>query len=101
MACVAKSGEGASCGGYMPAFMMTRCDDGLECVYRNPMMADGGGDCARACKGGTTRDQWGNCIDAGCGSWFDGCNTCEVGARGAIFQRGPWGPPARYGPNLH
>merc|ERR1719253_229296 len=41
------------------------------------MMMDAPGTCSPPCapdSGG--RDQWGNCIDAGCTTWFDGCNTC-------------------------
>ena len=38
--------------------------------------------CGAACPHGGQRDQWGNCIQAGCSSWFDGCNTCQVDSRG-------------------
>ena len=24
------------------------------------------------------RDYYGNCVDEGCASWYDGCNTCDV-----------------------
>ena len=27
-----------------------------------------------------TRDAYGKCVPAGCASYFDGCNTCNVGA---------------------
>ena len=27
-----------------------------------------------------TRDAYGKCVPAGCTSYFDGCNTCNVGA---------------------
>jgi hypothetical protein len=36
-----------------------------------PMIADGGGSCGAACPDRGQRDQWGNCIQAGCRSWFD------------------------------
>ncbi len=35
------------------------------------------------CPSGTT-DSYGNCVDEGCASWFDGCNTCVVGTDGAL-----------------
>ena len=35
------------------------------------------------CSSGTT-DSYGNCVDEGCTSWFDGCNTCNVGTDGAL-----------------
>ena len=31
------------------------------------------------CSSGIT-DIYDNCVDEGCASWFDGCNTCNVGA---------------------
>ena len=53
------------------------CEDGLECVYSmGPMIADAPGTCQTLCQ--TSRDQWGNCIEEGCSSWYDGCNTCSV-----------------------
>ena len=68
--------EGGTCGGYMP-YGGGICDDGLECVYTmGPMVADASGTCEQICN--TVRDTWGNCIDEGCTSWFDGCNTCSV-----------------------
>ena len=33
------------------------------------------------CPSGIT-DSNGNCVDEGCASWFDGCNTCVVGTDG-------------------
>jgi hypothetical protein len=72
-----KISEGGTCGGFMPYGMAGVCEDGLECVYTmGPMIADAPGICQRICQ--TTRDSWGNCIDEGCSSWFDGCNTCSV-----------------------
>ena len=69
--------EGGTCGGFMPYGMAGICDDDLECVYTmGPMIADAPGTCQPLCS--TTRDQWGNCIEAGCSSWFDGCNTCSI-----------------------
>ena len=35
------------------------------------------------CPSGNT-DSYGNCVDEGCASWFDGCNTCNVGTDGAL-----------------
>ena len=35
------------------------------------------------CPSGIT-DSYGNCVDEGCASWFDGCNTCNVGTDGAL-----------------
>jgi len=35
------------------------------------------------CPSGIT-DSNGNCVDEGCASWFDGCNTCNVGTDGAL-----------------
>jgi len=67
--------EGETCGGFMPYGMAGICEDGLECVYTmGPMIADAPGTCQQICQ--TTRDSWGNCIDEGCSTWFDGCNTC-------------------------
>lgn len=71
--------EGESCGGMM---MQARsCAPGLECANSaGPMIADAPGTCSQPCpavSGGVAqRDQWGNCIAAGCRTWFDGCNTC-------------------------
>ena len=72
-----KISEGGTCGGFMPYGMAGICDDGLECVYTmGPMVADAPGICKPHCS--TSRDQWGNCIEEGCKTWFDGCNTCEI-----------------------
>lgn len=60
----------------MPPNMQTRCSPDMECVNTQPMMSDGGGTCGPACPNRGMRDQWGNCIDASCSTWFDGCNTC-------------------------
>ena len=35
------------------------------------------------CPSGIT-DGNNNCVDEGCASWFDGCNTCNVGTGGAL-----------------
>ena len=40
------------------------------------MVADAPGTCMPICT--TIRDQWGNCVDEGCNSWYDGCNTCDI-----------------------
>ena len=70
-------GEGETCGGFMSYDMVGHCDDGLECVYNmGPMIADAPGICMTMCS--TFRDTWGNCVDEGCNSWSDGCNTCDV-----------------------
>ena len=70
-------GEGETCGGFMAYDMVGHCDDGLECVYNmGPMVADAPGICMQMCP--TFRDTWGNCVDEGCNSWSDGCNTCDV-----------------------
>ena len=77
--CVAFTPAGGGCGGMMPPQYQTRCQPSLECVNTmGPMIADGGGSCGPACPNRGQRDQWGNCIQAGCRSWFDGCNTCRV-----------------------
>ena len=69
--------EGEACGGFMPYGMAGVCGDGLECTYTmGPMIADAPGTCQTICQ--TTRDSWGNCIDEGCSTWFDGCNTCII-----------------------
>jgi len=69
------SGIGESCGGYM--MRPSVCSEELECVYTmGPYIADAPGSCQNKCS--TTRDQWGNCIDKYCSSWYDGCNTCSV-----------------------
>ncbi len=69
--------EGGTCGGFTPYGMTGICDDGLECVYSmGPMIADAPGNCQKACE--TVRDSWGNCVEKGCNSWYDGCNTCII-----------------------
>ena len=69
--------EGEACGGFMPYGMAGVCGDGLECTYTmGPMIADAPGTCQPICQ--TTRDSWGNCIDDGCSTWFDGCNACII-----------------------
>ena len=35
------------------------------------------------CPSGNT-DSYGNCVDEGCASWFDGCNTCNVDTNGVL-----------------
>ena len=35
------------------------------------------------CPSGIT-DSYDNCVDEGCSSWHDGCNTCNVGTDGAL-----------------
>jgi hypothetical protein len=80
-ACVAFSPAGTGCGGMMPPNYQTRCAPGLECVNTaGPMIADAGGTCGAPCANNGQRDAYGNCIDAGCTTWFDGCNTCTGGA---------------------
>jgi hypothetical protein len=75
--CVAFSPAGSSCGGMMPPNMQSRCAPELECVNTMAMMMDAPGTCGPACPSDSPgRDQWGNCIEAGCQTWFDGCNTC-------------------------
>ena len=67
--------EGGSCGGF--SMIRSICEDGLECVNTlGPMVADAPGTCMPICT--TIRDQWGNCVDEGCNSWYDGCNTCDI-----------------------
>ena len=67
--------EGDSCGGFR--MIRSICEDGLECVNTmGPMVADAPGTCMPICD--TIRDQWGNCVDEGCNSWYDGCNTCDI-----------------------
>ena len=41
-----------------------------------PVLADQDMSAATSC----TRDAYGKCVPAGCASYFDGCNTCNVGA---------------------
>ena len=74
------------CGGYMPASMVKQCLPGLECVNTmGPMIADAPGVCKRGCpKLSPSRDMYGNCVEPGCRSWFDGCNNCLVGERGQL-----------------
>jgi len=70
-------GEGETCGGFMPYDMIGHCSEGLECVYNmGPMIADAPGTCMSLCS--TFRDNWGNCVDEGCNSWYDGCIVCNV-----------------------
>ena len=71
------SGEGGTCRSYMMEGMIHHCLSGLECVNTmGPMIADAPGTCQPICE--TSRDDWGNCIESGCNSWFDGCNTCDL-----------------------
>ena len=57
--------------------MVGICSKELECVYtRGPYVADAPGTCQPIC--GTSRDNWGNCVEEGCNTWFDSCNTCIV-----------------------
>ena len=67
--------EGYTCGGHV--YDEGSCDEGLECVKTmGPYVADSPGTCQPICN--TIRDNWGNCIDEGCKTWFDSCNTCMV-----------------------
>jgi len=50
--------------------------EGLEVVIAT--MENG-----EVCPSGNT-DSYGNCVDEGCASWFDGCNTCNVGTDGVL-----------------
>ena len=64
----------------MPPNMQSRCAPELECVNTMAMMMDAPGTCGPPCPPNAMgRDQSGNCIDAGCQNWFDGCNTCTNG----------------------
>lgn len=75
--CVGFAPAGSSCGGMMAPNMQTRCSPELECVNTMAMMMDAPGTCGPPCPADSAgRDQWGNCIDSGCATWFDGCNTC-------------------------
>lgn len=74
--CVEYSHEGESCGGFVMPNYINRCHPSLECVNTmGPMIADAHGTCRNLCDEGEQRDQYGNCIDSGCDTWFDGCNT--------------------------
>ena len=67
--------EGYTCGGFV--YDEGVCEGGLECVRTmGPYIADEPGTCQPICN--TVRDLWGNCIDEGCNTWFDSCNTCIV-----------------------
>lgn len=74
-------GEGASCGGF--ALSPSACTAPLECVATmGPYIADAPGTCRTPCP--TQRDAFGNCVDANCKVWYDGCNTCRIDhARGS------------------
>jgi hypothetical protein len=85
--CVPFSPAGSSCGGMMPPNMQSRCAPDLECVNTMAMMMDAPGTCGPACPSDSPgRDQWGNCIEAGCQTWFDGCNTCTDNGRSCTEQ---------------
>ena len=53
--------------------------EGLEVVIATMV----NGERVPVCPSGNT-DSYGNCVDEGCASWFDGCNTCNVGTDGAL-----------------
>jgi hypothetical protein len=80
------SSENEICGGFMPARLIKECLPGLECVNTmGPMIADAPGVCKRDCpKLSPSRDMYGNCVEPGCRTWFDGCNNCLVGERGQL-----------------
>lgn len=67
--------HGAPCGGFAPS--VSACVPPYECVVRaGPYVADAPGTCEPPCA--TQRDMFGNCVDADCRVWYDGCNTCHV-----------------------
>ena len=71
-------GENENCGGFMPYGI---CEDDLECVSTQEMIADAPGLCKRPCRVNEIRDGNGDCIQEipwNCVSWYDGCNTCYV-----------------------
>jgi len=84
--CNSYSHKGEKCGGMTAANRQTRCHPSLECVNTaGPMIADAPGRCLEHCRQkGQHRDQYGNCIDTHCRSWFDGCNTCQIGSNGQL-----------------
>ena len=63
--------------------MLNICSPSLECVNTmGPMIADAPGICKPFCPNNERRDEYGNCITNGCQTWFDGCNSCQIGKNG-------------------
>jgi hypothetical protein len=87
-ACHEKGGLGTGCGGMMMPTWESRCLDDYDCVTPMGMM-DGGGTCQEECRPGHARDEWGNCADTSCASWFDGCNVCTLNGDAGEYQY--WG----------
>lgn len=84
--CTSYSQKDETCGGMTLSNRQSRCHPTLECVNTmGPMIADAPGRCLEHCPHtGQHRDQYGNCIDTNCRSWFDGCNTCQIGSNGQL-----------------
>ena len=81
--CVNYSLENDSCGGFTLPNMLNMCSPSLECVNTmGPMIADAPGICKPFCPNNERRDAYGNCITNGCQTWFDGCNSCQIGKNG-------------------
>ena len=84
--CVNYALENDSCGGFTLANMQNICSPSLECVNTmGPMIADAPGICKPFCPNNERRDEYGNCITNGCQTWFDGCNSCQIGKNGVYI----------------
>ena len=84
--CVNYSLENDSCGGFTLANMQNICSPSLECVNTmGPIIADAPGICKPFCSNNERRDEYGNCITNGCQTWFDGCNSCQIGKNGVYI----------------
>lgn len=81
--CVNYALENESCGGFILPNMLNICSPSLECVNTmGQMIADAPGICKLFCPNNERRDEYGNCITNGCQTWFDGCNSCQIGKNG-------------------
>ena len=84
--CVNYALENDSCGGFTLPGMQNICSPSLECVNTmGPMIADAPGICKPFCPNNERRDEYGNCITNGCQTWFDGCNSCQIGINGVYI----------------
>lgn len=95
--CVPFRSEGASCGGFVPSWAVSRCEPELTCITPNPLISDGPGICGLTATlaqlasdpgtydghvvgvlGGWVVLGFGACTELACSPSMPCCNTCQA-----------------------
>ena len=74
------SRSGGELGNYVLARLVVRDGEEAAAHCKAPATWAAAAPAKEASSSSCTRDAYGKCVPAGCASYFDGCNTCNVGA---------------------